>query len=46
MAYSAETDKKWQKNEETQLYKFDKEKLDKKLYCLRCFHTLQEPTYM
>ncbi|NLM10339.1 MAG: leucine--tRNA ligase [Clostridiaceae bacterium] len=38
MAYSAETDKKWQKKwEETQLYKFDKEKLDKKLYCLEMF---------
>lgn len=31
-------DKKWQKIwEDTQLYKFDKEKLDKKLYCLEMF---------
>ena len=33
-----EVDKKWQKKwEETELYKFDKEKLDKKLYCLEMF---------
>lgn len=38
MSYSTVTDKKWQKKwEETQLYKFDKEKLDKKLYCLEMF---------
>lgn len=31
-------DKKWQKIwEDTQLYKFDKEKLDRKLYCLEMF---------
>ncbi len=38
MAYSTMVDKKWQKIwEDTQLYKFDKEKLDKKLYCLEMF---------
>lgn len=38
MAYSTEVDKKWQKRwEDTHLYKFDKEKLDKKLYCLEMF---------
>lgn len=38
MSYSTKVDKKWQKKwEETELYKFDKEKLDKKLYCLEMF---------
>ena len=38
MAYSTNVDKKWQKKwEETQLYKFDRDKLDKKLYCLEMF---------
>ncbi len=38
MAYSTETDRKWQKKwEETKLYKFDPEKIDKKLYCLEMF---------
>lgn len=38
MAYSTEIDKKWQKRwEESKLYKFEKEKLDKKLYCLEMF---------
>ena len=38
MAYSTMVDKKWQKIwEDTQLYKFDKEKLDRKLYCLEMF---------
>ncbi|HEY8422228.1 MAG TPA: leucine--tRNA ligase [Thermoclostridium sp.] len=38
MAYSTNVDKKWQKKwEETQLYKFDRNKLDKKLYCLEMF---------
>ena len=38
MAYSTKVDKKWQKIwEDTQLYRFDKEKLDKKLYCLEMF---------
>ncbi|GFZ34409.1 leucine--tRNA ligase [Clostridium zeae] len=36
--YSTAVDKKWQKNwEETKLYKFDKENLDKKLYVLEMF---------
>ncbi|NJD01416.1 MAG: leucine--tRNA ligase [Ruminiclostridium sp.] len=38
MAYSTETDKKWQKKwEETKLYSFDPKKTDKKLYCLEMF---------
>jgi leucyl-tRNA synthetase len=38
MAYSTEIDKKWQKKwEEEKLYKFDRENLDKKLYCLEMF---------
>ncbi|NLG90040.1 MAG: leucine--tRNA ligase [Clostridiaceae bacterium] len=38
MAYSTEIDRKWQKKwEETKLYKFDRENLDKKLYCLEMF---------
>lgn len=38
MSYSTKVDKKWQKKwEETKLYKFDKERLDKKLYCLEMF---------
>lgn len=38
MAYSTESDKKWQKRwEETGLYRFDPEKVDKKLYCLEMF---------
>lgn len=38
MAYSIETDKKWQKRwDETGLYKFDPEALDRKLYCLEMF---------
>jgi len=38
MSYSTETDKKWQKKwEETGLYKFDRENLEKKLYCLEMF---------
>lgn len=38
MAYSTESDKKWQnKWEETGLYRFDPEKVDKKLYCLEMF---------
>lgn len=38
MAYSTESDKKWQKKwEETGLYRFDPEKVDKKLYCLEMF---------
>ncbi len=38
MAYSTEIDKKWQKKwEETNLYRFDRENLDKKLYCLEMF---------
>jgi leucyl-tRNA synthetase len=36
--YSTEIDKKWQKKwEETNLYKFDESKLDKKLYVLEMF---------
>ncbi|WP_160674210.1 leucine--tRNA ligase [Clostridium sp. C8-1-8] len=36
--YSTATDKKWQKKwEETKLYKFDKDNLDKKLYVLEMF---------
>lgn len=38
MAYSTSIDKKWQKKwEETKLYKFDRNNLDKKLYCLEMF---------
>lgn len=38
MSYSTETDKKWQKIwEETKLYKFNSENVDKKLYCLEMF---------
>ncbi|HEX2944879.1 MAG TPA: leucine--tRNA ligase [Clostridia bacterium] len=38
MSYSTKTDEKWQKKwEETGLYKFDREKTDKKLYCLEMF---------
>jgi leucyl-tRNA synthetase len=38
MAYSAEIDKKWQKKwEETNLYKFNPQNTDKKLYCLEMF---------
>lgn len=38
MGYSKEVDKKWQKIwEDTELYKFDKSKIDKKLYCLEMF---------
>ena len=38
MGYSREIDKKWQKKwEESKLYKFDRDKLDKKLYCLEMF---------
>ena len=38
MAYSIDTDTKWQKRwEDTQLYKFDENKLDKKYYCLEMF---------
>lgn len=38
MPYSTETDKKWQKRwDETKLYKFHPENVDKKLYCLEMF---------
>lgn len=38
MGYSIEIDRKWQKKwEETQIYKFDKNRMDKKLYCLEMF---------
>ncbi len=38
MAYSTEIDRKWQEKwEETKLYKFDPDKIDKKLYCLEMF---------
>lgn len=38
MKYSTQVDKKWQKKwEESKLYKFDRENLDKKLYCLEMF---------
>lgn len=38
MSYSTETDKKWQKKwEDTKLYGFDTDKIDKKLYCLEMF---------
>ncbi|HHW57821.1 MAG TPA: leucine--tRNA ligase [Clostridia bacterium] len=38
MAYSFEVDRKWQRKwEETKLYKFNPENVDKKLYCLEMF---------
>ncbi len=38
LAYSTKTDEKWQKRwEETGLYRFDPDKVDKKLYCLEMF---------
>jgi leucyl-tRNA synthetase len=38
LAYSTKTDEKWQKKwEETGLYKFDRNNIDKKLYCLEMF---------
>lgn len=38
MPYSTDIDKKWQKKwEETKLYKFHPENVDKKLYCLEMF---------
>ncbi len=38
MKYSTQVDKKWQKKwEESQLYRFDRDNLDKKLYCLEMF---------
>jgi leucyl-tRNA synthetase len=38
MSYSTKIDKKWQKRwEETGLYKFDRENIEKKLYCLEMF---------
>ncbi len=38
MAYSTNIDEKWQKKwEETGLYRFDRDNLDKKLYCLEMF---------
>lgn len=38
MSYSTQIDRKWQKKwEETELYKFDTKRLDKKLYCLEMF---------
>lgn len=38
MGYSTMVDRKWQKKwEETGLYKFDKDNLEKKLYCLEMF---------
>ena len=38
MSYSTEVDRKWQKKwEESKLYNFDRDKLDKKLYCLEMF---------
>jgi leucyl-tRNA synthetase len=38
MPYSTETDRKWQEKwEKTKLYKFNPEKVDKKLYCLEMF---------
>jgi leucyl-tRNA synthetase len=38
MAYSVETDRKWQKIwEEKKLYKFNRDNIDKKLYCLEMF---------
>ncbi|SHI97975.1 leucyl-tRNA synthetase [Lutispora thermophila DSM 19022] len=36
--YNIEVDRKWQKRwEETKLYKFNRDRLDKKLYCLEMF---------
>ena len=38
MPYSKEIDRKWQKKwEETQIYKFNPDRVDKKLYCLEMF---------
>ena len=38
MAYSKEIDKKWQKRwDETHVYRFNPENVDKKLYCLEMF---------
>ena len=38
MSYSRSIDKKWQKIwEESKLYEFDRDRLDKKLYCLEMF---------
>jgi len=38
MSYSTKIDQKWQKRwEETGLYKFDRENIEKKLYCLEMF---------
>lgn len=38
MAYSRDIDRKWQKKwEDTKLYKFNPENIDKKLYCLEMF---------
>ena len=38
MVYSIKTDEKWQaKWEQENLYKFDENRLDKKLYCLEMF---------
>jgi leucyl-tRNA synthetase len=38
VAYSTETDRKWQQKwKETDLYRFDPERTDKKLYCLEMF---------
>ncbi|MFZ5353877.1 MAG: leucine--tRNA ligase [Bacillota bacterium] len=38
MPYSKDIDRKWQKKwEETELYRFNTEKVDKKLYCLEMF---------
>ena len=38
MAYSTRIDAKWQEKwEETKLYRFDPDKIDKKLYCLEMF---------
>ncbi|HHW21945.1 MAG TPA: leucine--tRNA ligase [Clostridiaceae bacterium] len=38
MAYSREIDKKWQKKwEESKIYRFDRDRPDKKLYCLEMF---------
>lgn len=38
MSYSRKIDKKWQDNwEKSNLYKFDHDRLDKKLYCLEMF---------
>ncbi|NLM73070.1 MAG: leucine--tRNA ligase [Clostridiaceae bacterium] len=38
MSYSIQTDRKWQKKwEESGIYRFDRNNLDKKLYCLEMF---------